>query len=157
MRIEDILDINKTPIFACIGAKYSFYDNTANRIGYKLKEHELKAVINFNNINMQEKLEELETLISTVDNPQIIALDLSHSFKHKKKYYCYNTGILPGSGLGYVHKEIGDVCIKIMLNAFEDIQDKADILVALSKERGNRDIFNTETKIANRICDFYGV
>ena len=55
MEIKDILDKDKTPIFACIGAKYSFYDNTSNRIGDRLKERGLKCVLNFNNINMQSK------------------------------------------------------------------------------------------------------
>ena len=157
MEIKDILDKDKTPIFACIGAKYSFYDNTSNRIGDRLKERGLKCVLNFNNINMQSKVEELEALVSITDKPQIIAIDLSHSFKHNNKYNCSKTGIKPGSGLGRNHASIGDVSIKVMLNAFEDIKTNLDIIMSICKEDGNKDIIKTEQKIADEICEFYGV
>ena len=71
MDIKDILDKDKTPIFACIGAKYSFYDNTSNRIGDTLKQHGLKVVLNFNNVNMKKKLRELDKVVRSVDNPQV--------------------------------------------------------------------------------------
>ena len=111
MQIEDILDKNKTPIFACIGTRESFYDNTSNRIGERLKEHGLNVVLNFDNETMQSKLTELETLLFSVDNPQIIALDLVYSDKYKKTdpYYCYKKGINPGSAFNHKHAPIGDV------------------------------------------------
>ena len=157
MDIKDILDKDKTPIFACIGAKYSFYDNTSNRIGDTLKQHGLKVVLNFNNVNMKKKLRELDKVIRSVDNPQVIAIDLSHSFKHNNKYYCSKSGIKPGSGIGRTHKSIGDVSIKIMLNAFEEVKDKIDVLVLVSKEDGNKEIHETEKHIADTICTFYDV
>ena len=157
MDIKDILDKDKTPIFACIGAKHSFYDNTSNRIGDVLKQHGLNVVLNFNNVNMKKKLRELDKISRSVNNPQIIAIDLSHSSKHNNKYYCSKNGIKPGSGIGRTHKSIGDVSIKVMLNAFEEIKDKIDILVFVSKEEGNKEIFKTEKHITDTICTFYNV
>lgn len=157
MDIKDILDKDKTPIFACIGTKKSFYDNTSNRIGDILKTFGFKVVFNFNNINMKDKLYELDDMMEETDNNQVIALDLSHSSLNKtsKAFYCYRDGISPGSALGRTHAPIGDVCIKICLNHFEDIKCDTDMLIAISKQSGNTKIHKTEIEIANIIHEFY--
>lgn len=153
--MNKVLDIKRKPIFACIGTKQSFYDNTSNRIGDLLKLKGFEVVLNFNSINMNKKRKELYEIANKYDNPQIIAIDLSLIDKDVEYEY-QNCGIKPGSGLGKKHDTIGEVSIKINLNKFEKIQSKLDIAIIISKKTGNKKIYKTEKKIVNELVTFYG-
>lgn len=148
---------DKTPIFACIGTKKSFYDNTSNRIGYILKENGFNVVLNLNSVNMQNKLKILEKIQNKIENSFIIAIDLSVSENRKSviPYKISKSGIKPGSFLNKKHKELGDVSIKIFVDYFEKVENDFDVLEVICKSNGNKKIHEIEKEIANKLINYY--
>lgn len=155
--MQDILDKKKEPLFVCIGTKGSFYDNTSNRIGKRLLNEGFDVILECDTSNMKRKLKQIKAY--NKDKYQVIAIDLSYNSEYDQKAkltHSYSKGgIIPGGALGRKYEPIGDVSVKIYLQAVEDIKNKVDLLMALCKTSGNTSIYQTEDKIFNELKDFY--
>lgn len=107
------LNKNKTPVFICIGAKRSYYDGIAYRIGVALKKEGHIVINDINNVNMEKKLEEVMEYKGN-NNYELIAIDLS--ITNQNDMYSFgvlNSGIKPGNALGRLHRRLGSKSIHI--------------------------------------------
>lgn len=152
------LDTSKTPLFICIGSELSFYDNTSNRIGDKLKRLGFNVVMNISSNNFEEKYKEVKKY--SKETYQHIAIDLSYDGKFKERekqspYALIKLPINPGSALGKSHKTLGDVSIHITLNYFEEINNGLDVIKCVTLQEGNKEIYEIEREIVEKIKTLY--
>lgn len=156
--MNNVLNVNKKPLFVCIGTPRSFYDNSSNRIGKKLKEFGFDVIMNLDAKNLKERREEIKKYDK--DKYQVIAIDVSYdkNYDYEKKitHKYSKKPIYPGRAVGHTLKPIGDCSIRIFIQYLVNIKNYLDLVTAICSKTGDEKIYKLEEKIANEIKEYYG-
>lgn len=146
----------KIPVFLCIGSKNSYYDGVAYRIGVKLKKRGYEVINDINNLNMKDKLKELDKLKEEKSKYVFIAIDLAIGVSKSPYSIIDSLGILPGSALGREHRRIGNKSIHINFNYHVKCDNNFDMLKELLKtEETNEKFDKTENEVYEYIIKNY--